>query len=779
LNIHLSSPYLDFTFDLQTGAWSLRDCEGRLALKEAHSRATWKGAWRTTNSFQSLGAAQLQTPHGPAQSITLMVGGERAPVQQRLVFALPHQVPLLLIQMELENQGHIPVYLDRFQFLTSDRSSSLRTAGLEPDSFFSNGWQSWNFSGAYGAQDRFQRTRLGFLTEPMRINPGTPHPKQQGSFSSDMFGVLTGRRSRRGLLAGFLSQQQGFGSLACRLEGDSTHLSLWSNGDGARLDPGQRYTTDWACLQFIDLDQPDPLGIYLEAAAREHGLEPARQQCVPRGWCSWYHYYSDLNAQDVRANLQAASRLRPELPLELIQIDDGFESAVGDWFSFKSSFPHGVAPLAQEILQAGFIPGLWLAPFTVQRGSHLAHDHPDWLLRRRGRLANAGFIFNAPFGASLDLTHPQALDYVAEVIHTAVHEWAFPYLKLDFLYTAALGGRYADPTRTRAQVLRRGLETIRHAAGPQTFILGCGCPLGPAIGLVDAMRIGADVAERWAPAHFGTEVFFTGEPDMPSTRNAIQNALTRSPLHQRWWINDPDVLLARPETHLSLAEVQSLASVLGMSGGSLFLSDDLSALPPDRLWIAISLLPPTGKRPQVLDLFDRQTPTRLRLDLENQTGAWHCLALFNWEDQPADLVLRPADFGLDAQKIYLGREFWSGRGVCLGPEGQRFPAVPAHGAVLAAVRAVSPAAPAYLGSDLHFSQGLEVYGWHSQPGTVEIELARPGQAAGEIELYLPRSPILAALNGRELSWSASWDGRFRFPIIFSDRASIRILTRRD
>ena len=35
---------------------------------------------------------------------------------------------------------------------------------------------------------------------------------------------------------------------------------------------------------------------------------------------------------------------------------------------------------------------------------------------------------------------------------------------------------------------------------------------------------------------------------MPSVRNALQNVLCRLPLHQRWWINDPDCLLLRPET---------------------------------------------------------------------------------------------------------------------------------------------------------------------------------------------------------------------------------------
>jgi alpha-galactosidase len=151
---------------------------------------------------------------------------------------------------------------------------------------------------------------------------------------------------------------------------------------------------------------------------------------------------------------------------------------------------------------------LWLAPFIVHPGSRLAADHPGWLLRGRwGRPVNAGFLWGT-FATALDLTHPDAVQHTKDVIHTAVEDWGFPYLKLDFLSAAALPGRFTDPTRTRAQVLRAALEAARQAAGEQTVLLGCGCPLGPAIGLVDAMRISADTSQRWRPAYQGIETFF-------------------------------------------------------------------------------------------------------------------------------------------------------------------------------------------------------------------------------------------------------------------------------
>ena len=44
--------------------------------------------------------------------------------------------------------------------------------------------------------------------------------------------------------------------------------------------------------------------------------------------------------------------------------------------------------------------------------------------------------------------------------------------------------------------------------------------------------------------------------NLPAARNAVRNTLTRSPLHSRWFLNDPDCLLLRPTTKLTPAELQ-------------------------------------------------------------------------------------------------------------------------------------------------------------------------------------------------------------------------------
>lgn len=800
--IALANNDLELALHPARGAWSLHSRQYPDAgLLNVRLGLTYRQGQRlrqelsTFGSFTAGDPEQVETPHGRAHQIELEIESPVEALCVRLLLRLPVESPLLHWQLLLHNRGPEPLRVDKIEMLRAG-FITIRPSGMGVQrsatgqlqlhlphgelAFFSNGWQSWNYTGVYGYHERFKRTRLGPITAPMRVNAGTPQPRQRGYFSSDFFGIIGDRTHRTALLAGFLSQQQHFGSLEAYPDADRPALRMWANGDQALLPAGEQLATDWACAGFLHLDAPDPLGPYLEAVARQHGLLPELSPFpvsqVPAGWCSWYHYFQDISADVIQANLQKAEDLQPRLPLDLFQIDDGFQSEVGDWLTFKETFPQGPAPLARQIRAAGFTPGLWLAPFILHPRAQLVDQHPEWLLRnRRGQPVNAGYIWNK-FTRALDLTNPQALEYASQVVAAAAHEWGFNYLKLDFLYAAALPGRYQDETRTRAQVLRQALEALRAAAGPEVTLLGCGCPLGSGLGLFDAMRIGSDVAPHWHPRYFNTELFFKPEPDFPSARNAVHNTLTRAPLHRRWWINDPDCLLVRPDSRLSLAEVQTLATAIAMTGGSLLLSDDLPALPDERLRIARSLLPLIGKRPHVLDWFDNPTPTRLQLDLEGPEGAWHLLALFNWDDQPADLTLQLDDFYLDRRQTYLAREFWSGRLLQLDADPLRWESVPAHGCLLLALRP-RRSRPRYVGGDLHVSQGLELESWQWQAGAGSLQILRPGPVQGVIELFLPQAPLQVTLNEELLEWQLTrLDRVYRFPLAFQSTGLLQIQT---
>ncbi|MEW6717447.1 MAG: glycoside hydrolase family 36 protein [Chloroflexota bacterium] len=701
--------------------------------------------------------------------------------------------------MHIENTGSRPIYLERLDFLkagpiphsrgwwgrlisrTLGQPGKIPHPGIirpSPDpgelAFFSNGWQSWSFNGTYFQHDRNCNPQFGFLRYPNSTNPTTPRPKKAGHFISEMFAVLGDVNHRSGILVGFLSQKQHFGSIEVWLHSYLPTLHLWACGDHMRLDPGAKLETDWAYLSFIHLDGPDPLGSYINAVAREHDLKPTTMDRPVVGWCSWYHFYNTITSEDIYRNIEAAEGLRPEIHLDLIQIDDGYQARVGDWSDFTPSFQNGVAPLAAKMRTKGFTPGLWLAPFVVHRSSQVARAHPDWILRNRWKIpVNPGYIFGT-FPMALDLTHPSALDYIRQVIHTAVHQWGFSYLKLDFLYTAALPGRRNDPTLTRAQALRKALYAIHETAGEDTTLLACGCPLGSAIGLFEAMRIGPDISDRWRPYFKPVPSFLlNADPGMPAMRNALRNTITRAALNRRWWLNDPDCLLLRPNTCLSPAEVQTWVTAVFLSGGVTVLSDDLPQLTPERLRLAQSLLPPLNTTPCLLDWLDNQHPSLLRLDLNGPTGTWHLIVIFNWEDKDIDVVYNLDVFQLP-QLEYHSRNFWRGASCQISGGVLTLNAIPSHGVELLALRPVHPDQPQYIGSDLHLSQGREVTRWQPSKQNVLLELERPGHAQGVIELYLPKPPQSVSLNGQRINWEISHSGYYSIPVEFRDKARIII-----
>ena len=809
----LNSPYFQFNLNPKDSTWSLfGKQQDAPSIEGAWMRVDYRTPLKTIlltggqnhSALVTWIKPRISAPqrvaspvHGAMQTLTLESGPDDNRLHFRVEFALPEAHPLFLWRLTVENRSKFPVTLGELtlmqagffpkrRLLPASGTISLRyqetptTYGtIRPHpvpgelAFYSNAWQSWGFTGTLGHDETRPHTRLSFFTKSIWYNQSTPQRRRNGHFTADMFGVLGDRRHRSGILAGFLSQKQHFGSLEASTDPMYPALRLWANGEYARLDPGTSLTTDWAAIQFVAIDNPDPLAPYLEAVAREHPRPADPGVPTQTGWTTWYQYEQEITPEIIRANLNAAREMRDTLPLDLFQVDDGFQTKVGDWFELKPEFPDGLAPLAREIEAAGMTPGLWLAPFILWRSAKTKRRHKDWVLRNRaGVPVNAGFVWDT-FATALDPTHPDALAYAQDVVRTAVREWGFKFLKLDFLYAAALPGRYRDRTKTRAQALRAALEALREAAGPEVHLMGCGVPFGSALGIFNSVRVGPDVAAEWTPSWQHLHRPFRGETSMPSARNAIQNALTRAPLHNRWWSNDPDCLLARPDGDLTPDEVRALATVIALTGGRLLLSDDLTRLPADRLRLAARLVPLLDRRPRLLDWFDTATPRLLRLDLHNATGNWHLLAIFNWEDDALEISLPLERFAL-SEGEYHTREFWGGATGRISGGTLSLGRIPAHGVKLFSLRPVSAGQPAYLGSDLHISQGLEVARFEVAESALEVELARPASARGRVDLYLPEAPKNVSLNGASREWESLPGGVYRFEVAFHKQGILKI-----
>jgi alpha-galactosidase len=282
------------------------------------------------------------------------------------------------------------------------------------------------------------------------------------------------------------------------------------------------------------------LGSWADGFVAGLGAAPIRRG--PTGWCSWYHYYAEVTEADIMENLAAIGTAG--LPVDVIQLDDGWQAEIGDWLAYSDRFA-SLADLAARIRDAGRRPGIWVAPFLVGARSQVAREHPEWLVGGPDAPVDAGHNWDQDLYA-LDSTHAGAAGYLRAVFGR-LSELGFDYFKLDFLYAGALDGPRAadspaaDSRGTAGQPLsayRAGLQLIRDAVGPGPYLLGCGAPILPSVGMVDAMRVSPDISPEFDPDG--------GDPSRPSQFGATLSTVGRAFQHGRFWVNDPDCVLARP-----------------------------------------------------------------------------------------------------------------------------------------------------------------------------------------------------------------------------------------
>ncbi len=281
------------------------------------------------------------------------------------------------------------------------------------------------------------------------------------------------------------------------------------------------------------------------------------------GYTSWYNYFANIDASTIRRDLDglisATKGLQVAKDSEIFQIDDGWQTAVGDWEIDAVKFPMpandkgGLAAIVDEVHKAGMKAGLWLAPFCVGSDAEVLRKNPGWILKtRKGGKRKAIAGFNGwggpldPFYA-FDLENEEVRDHIKDVFKK-VWEWGFDLVKLDFLYAACMFPRGG---KTRGRLMHEAMKFLREEClddneingGGQKLLLGCGVPIVSALGYVEACRIGCDVDLTYKPRFYGK---CTNE-EIVSAENAMNNTIWRSHLDGNFFLADPDVFFLRGE----------------------------------------------------------------------------------------------------------------------------------------------------------------------------------------------------------------------------------------
>jgi alpha-galactosidase len=385
------------------------------------------------------------------------------------------------------------------------------------------------------------------------------------------------------------------------------------DAEGLALGPGE----SWDLEEFQFTSGRDRAALLKGLAARiAVNHPPLKFAQPPAGWCSWYCFGPRVTAKNVMDNLGAIEKDAPLL--KYVQLDDGYQAAMGDWLETGSAFGGGVQTLLQSIRKQGFEPAIWVAPFIAEAGSHVFQQHPDWFMKGEdGKPLSADKVTfqgwrRGPWYA-MDGTNPEVQRHLELLFRTMRQDWGVTYFKLDANFWGAMhGGKLHDPKATRIEAYRRGMQAVLKGAG-DSFILGCNHPIWASFGLIHGSRSSADISRKWDT--------FAKIARQNLSRNWQNGAL--------WW-NDPDAItLSGP---MPEEEYRFHASAVLASGGLILSGDDLPNLPPARLAMLKKLLPPTGV---AADFEDESLKVGV-VKLKDRT----LICVFNWSDAPATIPVK-------------------------------------------------------------------------------------------------------------------------------------------
>lgn len=456
-------------------------------------------------------------------------------------------------RLQLKVQPHQTIHLQSVYV-------EIGHAFQKDDAVFCNGFQSWSESRLYRFDEKLDRLRK--IAYPLMYRYGDYHlnvPHRKGLLHSWTYTYIQSPQANALTFMGSLDEKKAFTRIDSDIENQVIVIS--------KEVQGMIVTEDCTLLDILWMDDVTE-DIAFDTYFKLSNISPPKAPPAT-GWTSWYNYYNKISQTIMDKNLAAFAE--KQVAIDFFQIDDGWQTRIGDWLSIQPSFPKGMKHLAQSIQNQGFKAGLWLAPFIVERKSQLFQEHPDWVLRDdQGKMIPVGYspLWSGRFYA-LDFYHPEVRAYLVNVFEIVLNEWGFDMVKLDFLYAVCVEPRHG---KARGQVMYEAMVFLRELVG-EKYLLGCGVPLSSAFGLVDYCRIGADIHLKW---EHGLLKFLRNR-ERVSTIVALRTTIGRRHLNGRAFQNDPDVFILREKNHqLTPIQQDTILMVNLFFGSLLFCSDDIS-----------------------------------------------------------------------------------------------------------------------------------------------------------------------------------------------------------
>ncbi len=143
-------------------------------------------------------------------------------------------------------------------------------------------------------------------------------------------------------------------------------------------------------------------------------------------WCAW-GYERDFTPEEILGTLPKVKALG----FKWAVLDDGWQTAEGDWYLNPKKFPRGdrdMRKFVNEIHARGLKAKLWWAPLAVDPGTDLYTNHPDMLLiNKEGKTQRISW-WDSDY---LCPAYPGTIEYTRKLVKKMIADWGYDGLKID------------------------------------------------------------------------------------------------------------------------------------------------------------------------------------------------------------------------------------------------------------------------------------------------------------------------------------------------------------
>lgn len=306
----------------------------------------------------------------------------------------------------------------------------------------------------------------------------------------------------------------------------------------------------------------------------------------PAGWMTWYAVKFGACEEAVLRNVKFQEEHLKAFGADTIWVDwewchqryerERFDG-VNNFNPDPNKYPNGLAPVAEEIKKAGFVPALWIGFTNDVCMTDYEKEHPEISLSHHETWSGLYYY---------DISHPEFLNGFLPKAIQQVKDWGYEAVKYDTLPNCISAhenyhANMYNPEMTTYEAYKGMIQKTRELLGEDYYMLSCSGSEEVVLwgsGVFDAARVGPDLFE-W-------EGFLTN----------LEKLRRFYPLHNIVLYNDPDNVVLREEfsTYEQAVSRVAMVSLLGLP---LTFGDDLPKLSADRIDLLKRALPTMDVHP--------------------------------------------------------------------------------------------------------------------------------------------------------------------------------------